>query len=164
MTQWPTALCRNFSFSRAFLLPNSFSDSLLSDTWKNDTNCSRRLLVDVAAFPVALTMVIEGPRAAAVMVGRLWDQKNFAGEATASIGDWKSTANDEHLICHTAHKNGQKRGHDVRKWNQNGKWITKTGYERLTRTRKTFRSIDSTVSQLPTSFKRYAKLDTLPRC
>src|SRR6218665_3984505 len=45
MTQFPAAFCRNFSFISAFLFPNNFIASLLSDGWKNEMIWSLRKLL-----------------------------------------------------------------------------------------------------------------------
>jgi len=50
MTHLPTAFWRSFSFNRAFLLPNSFMASLLSDGWNNAISWSRRSLAKVAGL------------------------------------------------------------------------------------------------------------------
>lgn len=50
MTHLPTAFWRSFSFNRAFLLPNSFIASLLSDGWNRAISWSRRSLAKFAGF------------------------------------------------------------------------------------------------------------------
>jgi len=54
MTHLPTAFCRSFSFSRAFLLPNSFMASLLSDGWNRAISWSRRSLAKLAGLVIVV--------------------------------------------------------------------------------------------------------------